>query len=345
MKWRLGMVLLVSLMIASVLCGCNRIDVDNTQPSASGGPTGNSTESVQPTIDDEPKGKLIELYLIGGQSNAVGSSEHKGQLPGVYKNVGYAGCCEMMRTGVPSGQYNLQKFYWEVKAGYGGTTTRVGPEYGMAQVLDPYYTGETKAFIFKSAAGATNLLNVEFGAGNWYPRSLWDEGYDPGKTSESMGFQYYWFVENFRLVYNKLVEDGFHPVVKGMAWMQGESDLPYYRAYEKLIKTFITDLRNDLVQITGDESLYQMPFVMGEICTSFDGYNNPHAPKFNAMLADVAAEMENVYVIDTSDFACVDQYGNVVGTDRYHFNWADMEQLGARFANKLVEVNNTTNQN
>lgn len=345
MKRRLGMVLLVSLMIASVLCGCNRIDVDNTQPSASGGPTGNNTESVQPTIDDEPKGKLIELYLIGGQSNAVGSSEHKGQLPGVYKNVGYAGCCEMMRTGVPSGQYNLQNFYWEVKAGYGGITTRVGPEYGMAQVLDPYYTGETKAFIFKSAAGATNLLNVEFGAGNWYPRSLWDEGYDPGKTSESMGFQYYWFVENFRLVYNKLVEDGYHPVVKGMAWMQGESDLPFYRAYENLIKTFITDLRSDLVQITGDEKLYQMPFVMGEICTSFDGYNNPYAPKFNAMLADAAAAMENVYVIDTSDFACVDQYGNVVGSDRYHFNWADMEQLGIRFASKLVEVNNTTNQN
>ena len=88
-----------------------------------------------------------------------------------------------------------------------------------------------------------------------------------------------------------------------------------------------------------------MPFVMGEICTSFDGYNNPYAPKFNAMLADVAAEMENVYVVDTSDFVLVDQNGNVVGTDRYHYNWADMEQLGARFANKLVEVNNTTNQN
>lgn len=337
MKRKCAMVLIVAMLLISVLCGCQSTD--------NGGSNVENPATSQPTNEEVPKGKLIELYLIGGQSNAVGSTEHKGQLTGVYKNVGYAGCCEMKRNGVPSGQYNLQNFYWEVKAGYGGTTAKVGPEYGMAQVLDNYYTGETKAFIFKSAAGATNMMNVEFDAGNWYPRSLWDEGYDPGKTPNSMGYQYYWFVENFRLVYNKLVEDGYHPVVKGMAWNQGSTDLPFYRAYEKLIKTFITDLRSDLVEITGDESLYQMPFVMCEICTSFDGYNNPYAPKFNAMLADVAAEMENVHVIDTSDFACVDQYGNVVGSDRYHFNWADMEQLGVRLANKLVEVNGTTNQN
>lgn len=327
MKWKFGTVLLASLLLVSVLSGCgSTCNVENVENSL-------------PTQIEQDKGKPIDLYLIGGQSNAVGSTEHRGQLPGVYKNVGYAGCCEMMRTGVPSGQYNLQKFYWEVKAGYGGAATKVGPEYGMAQILDGYYTGETKAFIFKSAAGATNLMNVEFSAGNWYPRSLWDEGYDPGKTPDSMGFQYYWFVENFRLVYNKLVEDGYHPVVKGMAWMQGENDLLYYRAYEKLIKTFINDLRSDLAEITDDESLLQMPFVMGEICTSFDGYNNPYAPKFNAMLAEVAASMENVYVINTSDFVMVDEYGNVVGSDRYHFNWSDMEQLGIRFGNQLVEAN------
>jgi len=333
-KKRIGVVLLVALLIISAFCGCQ-----NTQ---NGGNNMEDSATSQPTINDEPKGKLIELYLIGGQSNAVGSTEHKGQLTGLYTNVGYAGCCEMMRTGIPSGQYNLNHFYWEVKAGYGGTTTRVGPEYGMAQVLNEYYTGETKAFIFKSAAGATNLLNVEFSAGNWYPRSLWDEGYDPGKTPDSMGFQYYWFVENFRLVYNKLVDEGYHPVVKGMAWNQGSSDLPYYRAYENLIKTFIEDIRKDLAEITGDESLLRMPFVMGEICTSFDGYNNPYAPKFNAMLADVAAEMENVYLVDTSDFVLVDQNGNVVGTDRYHYNWSDMEKLGIRYGNKLMEVNNKT---
>ena len=39
----------------------------------------------------ELKSKELDIYLIGGQSNSAGSTEHKYALRGEFKNVGYAG--------------------------------------------------------------------------------------------------------------------------------------------------------------------------------------------------------------------------------------------------------------
>ena len=104
--------------------------------------------------------------------------------------------------------------------------TRMGPEYGMAEILNDYYNGEKKAFIFKSSVGATALIAPStVGFGTWLPRSMWEKGYDPATTTTGIGYQYHTFVENFAKVYQTLKENGYIPKIKGMAWMQEESDL------------------------------------------------------------------------------------------------------------------------
>lgn len=293
------------------------------------------------TLNENKADKVIDLYLIAGQSNAAGSS-NKGNLKETYKNVWFAGeVDENRRTGSASLSYFNKKVRYlkAVKPGLGVSASHIGPEYGMAQIFNDYYS-DNPVLIFKSAAGGTALQNKDTGLsdtfGNWYPRSKWGDKEVDAKNSP-MGVQYYNFVENFKLIYAKLVEDGYTPKVRGMVWMQGEDDLGAHGTYKRLLKTFITDMRKDISDITGDPEVLEMPFIIGKIATTFAQYENPNVPAFNEMQDEVAESMTNVYTIETSDLIIVGEGGKVVGTDLYHFNTEDAVTLGNRFAEKLLE--------
>ena len=212
----------------------------------------------------------------------------------------------------------------------------MGPEYGMAKVFNGLYEGEKKAFIFKSAAGATALRNISHDFGNWLPPSKWGDGYVPD-GSQAKGYQYHMFVENFKLVYEQLVAHGYYPVVRGMAWMQGEPDIGYETTYENLLKLLISDIRADIAEITGDQANLEMPFVIGKIAIFGEVPNKIGIRKFNEMQDRVASEVVNVSTVSTSDLILVDSEGNIKGTDAYHFNGKDMETLGMRFGNELAK--------
>lgn len=284
---------------------------------------------------------VIDLYLIAGQSNAAGYSKRKG-LSGHFPNIWFAGEVDKNRlTGETAlSTIKEQTIRYEVAAGLGSGTSRVGPEYGMAQVLNDHYSSEHPALIFKSAAGGTSLRNKQSGNsqvfGNWYPRSLWPaETIDP--LVSATGVQYANFVGNLRWVCDYLRAEGYTIRVRGMVWMQGEDDLGAHGTYKRLLKSFITDMRKDISEITGDPEVLEMPFVIGKIATTFAMYDNPNVPAFNEMQDDVANEMTNVYTIETSDLIIVGEGGKVVGTDLYHFNTEDAVTLGNRFAEKLLK--------
>lgn len=290
--------------------------------------------------EDQADKGVIDLYLIGGQSNAAGCSS-AGDLSGRFDHVWYAGEVEKnRRTGKAAASTFQQGTYLKaVTRGLGLTRWHIGPEYGMAQVLNDLYTSEQPAMIFKSAAGGTSLRNLQSGNsklfGNWYPRSMWNKPeIDP--ASSAMGVQYYNFVENFRWLYERLKADGYTPRVRGMVWMQGEEDLFAPAIYAQLLPTFINDIRADIAAITGDDADLEMPFVIGKIATTFGMYNNRNVPVFNTVQEEVAASMVNVYTIETADLIIVGENG-VLGTDQYHFSAADEVTLGVRFAEKLLE--------
>ena len=302
----------------------------------------NNTEST--ATAEETSTQVIDMYLIAGQSNAVGYSYHDNMLSQSFSNIGYAGETDKSRhTGTASsGNVSAFKdFYWEVKAGYGRTNENVGPEYGMAQVLNQYYSADNSAFIFKSAAGGTSLrdLNTDGSGsyGNWYPRSEWAEGFTPSDKSPT-GLQYYNFVENFKTVYNELKKNGYEPKVKAMVWMQGCSDYTLPNVYEPLLRALITDMRTDLKAITGDDELAQMPFIIGKIPTTLVEYNNPDIPAFNEMQQRVADSMTAVKTIETSDLIIVKEDGTCNGRDEWHFSGNDAVTLGQRFASKILEL-------
>lgn len=301
-----------------------------------------SEDKAAVTLNENKAEKVIDIYLIAGQSNAAGYS-NRGTNRDVYKNVWFSGEVDKVRaTGKTSmSMMDPVKYSKTVTPTYGRSNGNIGPEYGMAEIFNDYYDGdETPVLLFKSAAGGTALNNDTSGQsgdyGNWYPRSLWPDGKVDPKNSAT-GVQYYNLVENFKLIYEKLVADGYTPKVRGMVWMQGEADLGRHNAYKTLLKTFITDIREDIASITGDQEALEMPFIIGKIATTFGSYNNSSVPAFNKMQDAVAKEMTNVYTIETSDLIIVDESGKIVGTDQWHFSPDDAVTLGNRFAQKLLE--------
>lgn len=295
----------------------------------------------------------IDMYLIGGQSNAAGYSRIGANTTETFENVAYSGITEVnFRNGsgeaISTAALEYSNIKWQVTGGLGTDSTKIGPEYGMAKVLNQYYTGDKKAFIFKTAAGGTSLLDktreLSERMGNWYPRSLWEEGYTPNIRqnivgNDATGILYEFFVENFRKVYNGLVANGYAPQVKGMVWMQGETDLyGDYEQYGDTLKTFISDIREDIFEITNDEKAKAMPFVIGKIAPSFAAWNNGNVPKIHAQQERVAKEMSGVATISTDDLIIVREDGTINGTDKYHFNFQDATTLGCRFGEKVWEL-------
>ena len=304
-------------------------------------------KSAPQKVNAQPSLKPIDIYLIAGQSNAAGYSA-KGGLNETFENIGYAGEIDRSIDGSVRQSLiaNYSDYVWGVTTGLGRTSNHIGPEYGMSKELNGVYSGDTKAFIIKTATGSTPLRNVDRPngsydpwGGNWYPRSLWEAGYNPNvqTLTPRTGVLYQRFIDNFETVYNNLVAHGYQPVVRGMAWMQGEDDLGFHDEYKGILKAFISDIRSDITKITGDQKDMQMPFVIGKIATTFASYNNPKVPAFNAMQEEVAQEMNKVATIETSDLIINDASG-VRGTDAYHFSGQDCLKLGRRFAQKLLQM-------
>ena len=132
----------------------------------------NATVQIVKANDEQVTEKIADVYLIAGQSNAVGSTliaNGTGPSYALQNNNSYADASIRYEnvlynhhahpTTKGSG-YMITNFV-PVTQGLGYTTTKshIGPELGMAEYLDPIYAKKenTDAIIIKVAAGGTVL--------------------------------------------------------------------------------------------------------------------------------------------------------------------------------------------
>ena len=316
--------------------------------------------------------KQIDVYLLMGQSNAAGfttiASGNASLTSDTFDNVLVGGIIQPNLDGTYT---NFQKLTYEslvpAQKGLGKTSSYFGPEYGMAKVLSSakvsvngegksLYDEDNKAIIFKYAVGGTRLLNYvssdDRTRGTWYPRSLVSSS-SPNYEAGVTGALYTGAVEAFRTFTANLKSSGYQPVVKGIAWMQGEADLDKPNEYRNVIQSFVKDLREDLKEITG-VSVDDAIFAMGEISETFWTSNQRTTNKaFVAMQDEVAAldSMQPAAIVETGDLPITlpeselasygytksnayanSTYGDyVVGTDSCHWNAKDMVTVGERF--------------
>ncbi len=297
--------------------------------------------------------KTADVFLIAGQSNAAGSTSVTAtpsfsvQPFTPTHNVLYYG--ETHRTTSGTGTGRRISDLRPVQHGCGFTDNHVGFELGLAQYLNECeeYAGENKkAVIFKSAAGGTSVMpdgNYN-NFGNWYPRSLWETDYEKKDYYNKVGLQYRAFMDTFVDAVAAMKEKGFKKItIKGLFWMQGESDRNRPDEYVEVCKTLFEDFRTDLSGITG-EDYSELPIYVGEISKTFGSADQSSVDLNMGLISaqySIAAQMKNVFVVKLRDYdinVIKDNQNVVVGSDSAHWNYLDVIAIGKDFAQKYADT-------
>ena len=286
--------------------------------------------------------KIINVYLIAGQSNAVGYGMDTGnkiaksdeRFTKGFDNVLYYGSFERWSGKSYDGGFE------PVKLGMGVDPSRSGAEIGIANAVADY--GEMSAII-KCAQGATHLYpdttyEVSLKYGTWTsPTYIKNNNVDMSKNP-MIGNMYNRFEDAVTKAIKLLIEDGYTPVIKGVWWMQGEAEmftLEMASAYRELFETLIYDTRNMLSEVSGYDCS-NVPFICG-----LPKWNekNSAAPTYQGMvrtaMTTVADSVDNVGCIDCKP---LNQH------DDWHFDAAGQKYLGEAFVTFLetFEIENNS---
>ncbi len=272
----------------------------------------------------------IDIYIIAGQSNAVGYgrgelSVDDDRFTDGFENVLYFGDHEYY------GNQDIDGFI-PVKIGLGQGNNRSGAEIGIAYKLDG--NGRTTVVI-KCAQGGTPIYPIEDNTtlekyGSWTPPSF-IEKYPDLVTHEMVGYLYTRLINTLTEGIGSLENDGYIPKIKGILWMQGEAETSRdyaAEAYAELLSGLIGDLRGDLTEISGSDCS-ATPFVIGKIKS-----NHINVPAYvdtvNAAQTEVADTLAKVYVLDTA---------GLEQQDSWHYVAESQRIIGEKFVDTVASAN------
>ncbi len=340
MKTRLICIFLLLIFTFS-LASCHLFDQiwqgDNNDNKNDQGSEG--TDGKDPDDNKEPpvtgSENIINVYLIAGQSNAVGYGKDTGneirksdpRFSDGFENVLYYGSQERWNG------KNLGIGFSPLTLGMGVAADSSGAEIGIASAIAD--NGEMNAII-KCAWGATHLYpdanyDISLKQGTWTsPSYIKDNQVDLSKNP-LIGNMYNRFEKTVIDGLQLLIEDGYTPVIKGVWWMQGEAEmftLEMASKYRDLFKALISDTRNMLSRTTGYDCSY-VPFVCG--LPKWNSNNSAPPPYQNYVrtaMMTVAEEVDNVNYVDCMP---LNQH------DDWHFDAAGQKYLGEKFVEKINE--------
>lgn len=303
-------------------------------------PTEKPNTNTKPTYT--PTAKEVDIYIIAGQSNGSGYTKYDANvLKGLWDkydvgapSVLYTGRAEYtnnVNTANVSTGVNEVTGFVPAKAGLGRSAAHMGAEVGMAKVLsEEYYTpGSGKnAVILKYAHGGTSLLNTTGGEnaanGNWVsPSYATEKGYT---YSGVTGGLYRKLLDEVKVKKAALEDMGYKVNIKGLFWMQGESDKGNPEEYGKAFKHFVNDIRKDL-------GVADLPIMIGEISETFGAADEATIASNKTFIAKqraLANEIKNCYAIASSKYP-INRLENGVSVndqDKYHWTTANMFAIG-----------------
>ena len=282
----------------------------------------------------EQKG-TVDVYLIGGQSNAVGYGEDAGgrvaatdaRFTNGFSNVLYYGNQERSDSSVGEG-------FQLVKLGLGSWEGASGAEIGIASsVADD---GGMNAVI-KCAWGATHLYpdstyDISKKQGTWTSPTYIEENNVSFAANPMIGNMYTRFVQTVKEGVELLIAEGYTPVIKGMWWMQGEAEMftaATSSVYDELLTALISDVRDDVSKIMrADYS--EMPFVLG-LPDWNDGVTAGKPAYENDVRANMKKVAENGSIVNVDYVDCA----GLTQQDSWHFDAESQKYLGEQFIAKV----------
>lgn len=204
-----------------------------------------------------------------------------------------------------------------------------GPELGIASKLSEYATEENPVHLIKCAFSGSGFHKND--GPNWLDRTD-----NPDKSLFKLLKDY---THN---AIDKIIEDGYEPVLRGFVWHQGESDSGS-NTYATEMKQLIADFKAEFVEYAVDEDPDQIAFLD---CTIYDGSKRTYGanPQVNAQKLSIANESEDDlnFCID-GGFNTPDGLKLEIGDDAkggfntYHYNTSDAFRLGEAYGQLMVD--------
>lgn len=190
------------------------------------------------------KPNTIDVYLIGGQSNATG----QGYLRNLPPDFKIDTQVLLFNSGRPHLNSGAEPLTWVPLRQASESPDRFGPELGFGNEIQKLYP-DRKIALIKHAHSGTNLF------------SQWNPGADANDTAH-WGAQFTTFVETVDKGLQGLRDQGYTPVIRGMIWHQGENDAyggPNSDNYGKNLAHFIARVRE---QFHAPEMLFVYAYIL-----------------------------------------------------------------------------------
>ena len=307
-----------------------------------------------------PVVKSIDLFVIAGQSNAAGYTAcDETVLSGLWdkynsgsKDVLYYGSAEYIvkaKDADPVMRANKFTDWVPARAGMGYQMNRIGPEVGLAAYLSENYCtlpdGVTRTVgLIKYAHGGTSIFlhtdsDYEI-SGSWASPSY--IAYAGIEDTEFTGRLYRELLAQVERGVAALTADGYTNInLKGVFWMQGETDRDHPDEYKTAFTYFASDLRADLGELMG-EDLSGLPIMVGEISeTSGSAIAATEAVNkaFIEAQRELASELENVYVIPSGQYRInwIEGSFSKGHGDPWHWKTEDIFAIGQMIGECIVE--------
>ncbi len=223
----------------------------------------------------------LEIFLLIGQSNMAGRAEIQKQdsdtLESVFLFTGIYGQ-EWEKAANPLNKYSTVRKELSMQ--------KLGPGYTFAKKMSRNLQGKQIGLVV-NAKGGTSI-------DEWAPgKELYKEALSRTKLAL------------------------IHGSLKGVIWLQGESDVDKIDAYPEKINGLINSLRNDF-------KINDLPFVAAQLSE-----DNSQRKAFNHMLIHLPERIEKMAVISSDSTTTFD------GT---HFNSESQRLLGERFAREMRKL-------
>ena len=258
----------------------------------------------------------IDVFLIGGQSNATGQGYLRNLPPDVKPDASVL----LFHSGKPHLNSGSTPLRWVPLRQASESPDRFGPELGFGNRIAQLRPG-TKIALIKHAHSGTNLY------------AQWNPGEDAADATH-FGPQFKAFVETVDAGLKGLRDQGYEPTVRGMIWQQGESDVGKGDEYGKNLAHLVARVRE---QFKAPDMLFVYGYVMPP--------PNSGAGRDKVRRGEKAVDQDSgdplatrgAFVVETDDLSQrADDVHTPYPKDHLHFGTAGTLELGARLAEKMA---------
>lgn len=267
-----------------------------------------------------PSGRIIDIYIIGGQSNATGQAIMR-NIPQSFKkdstvNIFYSRYLNRGKGGE----------CWQNLCQASDSEDKFGVELSLGTKLKEFFPEKEIALIKHSLSGS----------------NLYDQWNPGNRKNERQGDEYRKWIYTVNLALSQLRKMGYKPILRAMVWQQGEADARDWAGMKNSME-YGKNLRNFITQVRKDLNSPDLLFVYGKVipiaAKRFPGRDLIRQAQYDISEASKSSlSVKNTILIETDDLQMLSSdFRSPAPKDDVHLGTYGILELGERFAKAIYK--------